>query len=189
MQWYWPGPVGEIIVERACQFICLLLDRRAIIPGSSVLFSSATLSFLTAQLNLFQLLIVSLLLHAPQGTQHQRRLTLDRWSDQRGRRGTKQKRFKPDICRGMRLIFARRAAEKWAGPCRDFITWWWLWRLESCRWWWARSCDAALQWGSGCWGPSCWTQVNIGHVAELLRGRTPFDPRNKWAQRLITYVS
>lgn len=78
MQWNRPGPVGELIVERACQLISLLLDRWAIIPGSSLLFSSAAQSFLAAQFNLLQLLLQPVLLQAPQGTQHQRGLTLDR---------------------------------------------------------------------------------------------------------------
>lgn len=69
-------------MEGACQFISLLLNRRSIIPGLSVLFGSSALSFLTPQLDLFQLLFLPLLLQAPQGAQHQRWLALDGRSDQ-----------------------------------------------------------------------------------------------------------
>lgn len=65
-------------MEGACQFISLLLDWRAIISGSSVLFSGTALSFLATQLYLLQLLLLPLLLEAPQGAENKRRLTLDR---------------------------------------------------------------------------------------------------------------
>lgn len=104
--WHWPGPVGELVVEGSCQLVSPLLDRRAIIPGSSVLFSGAALSFLTAQQNLLQLLLLPLLLQAPQGAQHQSRLALDGWSD----RGERKYTFKLTLAHWVSEEWAQRAA-------------------------------------------------------------------------------
>lgn len=65
-------------MEGACQLIGFLLDGRALVAGSSVLFGSAALALLAPQFNFMQLLLVSLFLEAPQGAQHQRRLALYR---------------------------------------------------------------------------------------------------------------
>ena len=73
-------------MERTRQFVGLLLDRRAVVPGPPVLLGGAALSFLAPQLDLLQLLLQPLLLQAPQGAQHQRRLALDRRSERGGGR-------------------------------------------------------------------------------------------------------
>lgn len=69
-------------MEGACQFISLFLDRRTIVSGTSFLFSCTAFSLLTSQLDLLQLLLLPLLLQAPQRTQHERRLALDGRPDQ-----------------------------------------------------------------------------------------------------------
>lgn len=97
MQWHQPGPVGELVVEGPCQFIGLLLDGRAIITRSSVLFSGAAFSFLTSHLNLLQLLLLSQLLLAPQGTEHQRWLALNRRSDQSQKKKQEMKDLQKDV--------------------------------------------------------------------------------------------
>lgn len=68
-------------MEGSCQLVGLLQDGRAVVPGASILLGSAPLSLLPPQLDLLQLVLEPLLLQAPQGAQHQRRLTLDRRSE------------------------------------------------------------------------------------------------------------
>lgn len=68
-------------MEGARQVIGLFLDRRAVVSGASFLSGCAPLSLLPAELDLLQLLILPLLLQAPQGAEHQCRLALDGGSD------------------------------------------------------------------------------------------------------------
>lgn len=65
-------------MEGACELIGFLLDGRAFVAGSSVLFGGTAFTFLAAEFNFMQLLLMSLFLEAPQGAQHQRRLALYR---------------------------------------------------------------------------------------------------------------
>lgn len=63
-------------MEGPGELIGSLLHGGAVVPGSPVLFGGAALSFLPPQLDLVQLLLVSLFLEAPQGAQHQSGLAL-----------------------------------------------------------------------------------------------------------------
>lgn len=71
-------------MEGAREVVGFLLDGGAVVPRSSLLLGGAALSLLAPQLDLVQLLLVPLLLEAPQGAQHQGRLALD------GRSGEKK---------------------------------------------------------------------------------------------------
>lgn len=62
-----PGPVGELIMEGPRQVVSFLLDWRILIPRASLLFCGPSLSFLAPQLDFLQLLLLPLLLQAPQG--------------------------------------------------------------------------------------------------------------------------
>lgn len=65
-------------MEGPGELVGFLLDGRALVAGSPVLFGGAALAFLPPQFDFMQLLLVSLFLEAPQGAQHQRRLALYR---------------------------------------------------------------------------------------------------------------
>lgn len=171
--WHWPGPVGELVVEGSCQLVSPLLDRRAIIPGSSVLFSGAALSFLTAQQNLLQLLLLPLLLQAPQGAQHQSRLALYGWSD----RGERKYTFKLTLAHWVSEEWAQRAAESSLldgnGDVQDLVGGDEPGHVMP-------HCSEGEDAGGRAVGCKLTTVIRLN----CIRGRT-----QKWTQLFITYVS